>query len=140
MKTTQNFKLYELLKGGEAVSTEKLVEVLAINKVSLPVYIHAFKKFIATKSNKSEVISIREGRNVVSYQLTNPDELQPQYFTKVVAAAPKSENTNGVNRKGVVGISSEDPDDELGIVEASAREIADIHSSLGLDHINTTVE
>jgi predicted transcriptional regulator len=80
--STQTFKLYEVLKGGEPVTVEKIAQELSIKILSVPVYIHGLKKM------KANIVAIREGRKVVSYKLTNAADVKVMEFRKNSATVP----------------------------------------------------
>lgn len=120
---TQTYKLFEVLKSGDPVTVAKIAEELKIKVLSVPVYIHGLK------AQKAEIKAIREGRRVVSYQLTNPADVKISEFRKNSAeAVVKSKGGNGVRQLATTQI--EEPSANTVV---SDREIADIRSSLGID-------
>lgn len=120
--STQTFKLFEVLKSGEPITVTKIAEELKIKVLSVPVYIHGLKKA------KANITAIREGRKVVSYQMTNAAEVKVSEFRKNSAdAIPKAKNAAPGNQK--IEVST---DDSAANVAVSDREFADIRSSLGL--------
>jgi hypothetical protein len=127
---TQTYKLYEVLKSGEPVTVAKIAEELKIKVLSVPVYIHGLK------AQKAEIKAIREGRKVVSYQLTNPTEVKIPEFRKNSAEAslvPKNPGT-------IAKLADQAIEEPSANTIVSEREIADIRSSLGIESIRGLVD
>jgi len=119
-KQTQSFRLFQLLKSGEPVKTQVLSETLKIHIFSVPVYIHELKNQF-----KAEIKSIREGRKVVAYQLTNAEKVKvPEFRKNSYGEVPKAKTSV------VQSIAEELESANTGVV--GEREFADIKSSLGL--------
>lgn len=116
---TQTYKLYEVLKSGEPVTVAKIAEELKIKVLSVPVYIHGLK------AQKAEIKAIREGRRVVSYQLTNSADVKIPEFRKNSAEA-----TAVVKSKVAVKVAAPNLDDAG--VDVTDKDMADLRSSLGL--------
>lgn len=145
-KSTKYFDLYSALKSGgdKGVSPESLQKTLGFTQGALAVYIHALRhKFGAV------VESVRNGRVVIAYRLTNADELaskilptrkprtvkgKPAKAKKTVVARvtktskAKAPKAAVVQDDGSVAV----PDADLDIVEYSDRELADIQDQLGI--------
>jgi predicted ArsR family transcriptional regulator len=120
-KMTQTHKLYQILKNGDPVPVQKIAEDLGIHYYSVAVYIHELKKVF-----KANINSIRDGRKVKAYQLTNANKIKVPEFKKNTYMLPKAK------AKPVVGFT-DDLNDETSISTVSEKEFADIRSSLGLD-------
>lgn len=119
-KQTQTFRLFQLMKSGEPVKVQTLADSLKIHIYSVPVYIHDLKA-----NFKAEVKSVREGRKVVAYQLTNAEKMKvPEFRKNSYGEVPKA-------KPSVVASIAEE-------LEAATNgtygetEMADIKSSLGL--------
>lgn len=84
-KITKYFQLYSALKSGKnGVSPEALCETLGFTEGMLAVYIHALRnKFGAV------VESVRNGRKVTAYRITNIEEMD-----KVITANRKPRGPN----------------------------------------------
>lgn len=120
---TQTYKLYEVLKSGEPVTVAKIAEELNIKILSVPVYIHGLK------AQKAAITAIREGRKVVSYQLTNAPDVKVSEFRKNSAEMslfPK-------NSKSIRELTNETIEEPSANTLTSEREIADIRNSLGIN-------
>jgi predicted ArsR family transcriptional regulator len=120
MKQTQSFRLFQLLKSGEPVSTQVLSETLKIHVFSVPVYIHELKNQF-----KAEIQSVREGRKVTAYRLLNAGKVKvPEFRKNSYGEIPKA-------KKSVVSSIAEELEAaNTGVV--GEREFADIKTSLGL--------
>jgi hypothetical protein len=119
-KQTQAFRLFQLMKSGEPVKAQVLSETLKIHIFSVPVYIHELKN-----NFKAEIKSIREGRKVTAYQLTNAEKIKvPEFRKNSYGEIPKAKTSV------VASIAEELESVNTGTV--SEREFADIKSSLGL--------
>jgi len=85
---TQSFKLFEVLKSGQTVAVDKIAQELDIKLNSVPVYIHALKK------KGANIVSVREERKVVGYQLLNASDLNISQVRKnsstVKVSSPKT--------------------------------------------------
>lgn len=124
---TQTYKLYEVLKSGDPVTVAKIAEELKIKVLSVPVYIHGLK------AQKAEIKAIREGRRVVSYQLTNPTDVKVSEFRKNSAEATLvSKKGNGLK-----GLTTAAPLEDTTVnTLVTDQEMADIRDSLQVDRIN----
>lgn len=120
---TQTYKLYEVLKSGEPVAVAKIAEELKIKVLSVPVYIHGLK------AAKAEIKAIREGRRVVSYQMTNANAVKIPEFRKNSAEATLTLTKGG----GIKQLAATTLEDTSVNTSVSDKEIADIRSSLGID-------
>lgn len=127
---TQTYKLYEVLKSGEPVTVAKIAEELKIKILSVPVYIHGLK------AQKAEIKAIREGRRVVSYQLTNVVDVKIPEFRKNSAEASLTPKKPGTI-KDLTAQTIEEPSANTLV---SDREIADIRSSLGIGGFERLVD
>jgi predicted ArsR family transcriptional regulator len=124
---TQTYKLFEVLKSGDPVTVAKIAEELKIKVLSVPVYIHGLK------AQKAEIKAIREGRRVVSYQMTNSDSVKISEYRKNSAEASlTTKNAGGVNK-----LSSQVLEEPSAATLVTDKEMADIRSSLQIDSIDT---
>jgi len=112
---TQMYKLYELLKSGQPVAVAKIAEELDIKLPSVPVYIHGLKKL------KADITSVRDGRKVGYYQLTNAADVKVSEFRK--GAVKKT--------LGIEKIEQEEP--LLSSTKIDEKELADVRESLGIE-------
>ena len=131
-KSTQNFRLYNLLKASTVVRKETVANELDVALNSVPVYIHGLKKLY-----KLQIDTVKEGRNVVAYQLVGgSSQSVPEFRRNAAGTKPKKvkkgtvQATNGktLSATGEVPI----PDRDLNSTY-SERELADLSSSLGID-------
>jgi antitoxin (DNA-binding transcriptional repressor) of toxin-antitoxin stability system len=141
-KSTKYFELFTALKssGDNGVSPATLQKATGFNQGALAVYIHALRHKFGAK-----IDSIRDGRTVIGYRLTNADELaakilptrKPRTVKAKVAKAPtqprkgqtlrtvKAVKTTKSN-EGIVDVS------DLEISEYTDTDLADIRQSLGI--------
>lgn len=140
-KSTKYFELFSALKAGgdKGVSPDSLQKATGFNQGALAVYIHALRhKFGAV------IESVRNGRTVVAYRLTNPDEVKITAARKprtvrgktakakakvAVARVTKTVKTKApkpVKEDGIVDVS------DLEISEYNDTDLADIRQSLGI--------
>lgn len=151
-KSTKYFELFSALKAGadKGVSPETLQKATGFNQGALAVYIHALRhKFGAV------IESVRNGRTIVSYRLTNAAELESKILptrkprTSTVAkkaktpakAAKKSAVVARVTRVSKAAakktVAVEDGsvpclDSDMDITEITDHDLADIRHSLGI--------
>jgi len=132
-KQTQNFRLYELLKStSAAVTKQAIAATLGVKVGSVPVYIHELKRL-----HKAEIVSVRDGREVVAYKLISTKDVKvPEHRKNAASVMPvKASKKNGGN---TVIVQNADgsvpvPDEDLDIAQVGEREFADIRSALGVD-------
>jgi len=142
-KSTKYFELFTALKssGDNGVSPDTLQKATGFNSGALAVYIHALRHQFGAK-----IDSIRNGRTVVGYRLTNADELatkilptrKPRTVTKTTKAPTQPrkgqtlrtvkavKTTKTANKEGIVDVS------DLEISEYTDNDLADIRQSLGI--------
>lgn len=121
-KPTQAFKMFELMKAGEEITTSTIASKLDISISSVPVYIHEMKRQF-----KADIKSIRDGRRVTAYQLINAAKVKvPEFRKNALGEIPTK-----VKPKIITNLAEELESVNNGTV--SEREFADIRSSLGLD-------
>lgn len=142
-KSTKYFELFTALKssGENGVSPDTLQKATGFNQGALAVYIHALRHKFGAK-----IDSIRDGRTVVGYRLTNADELaakilptrKPRTVKAKVAKAPtqprkgqtlrtaKVVKSVKADKEGIVDVS------DLEISEYTDGDLADIRQSLGI--------
>jgi biotin operon repressor len=149
-KSTKYFDLFSALKAGgeKGVSPESLAKTLDFSMGSLAVYIHALRhKFGAV------IESVRNGRTVTAYRLTNIAECEKSISpnrkprTLKVKAAPKKPLTGSPMRnvtKTVKSKGKKSPrvvsiDDgsvpvleDMSITEYTDADLSDIKSQLGI--------
>lgn len=143
-KSTKYFELFSALRAGgdKGVTPEALRKATGFNEGALAVYIHALRhKFGAV------IESVRNGRSIVAYRLTNADQVnitaarKPRSTTKVVTKTPKTKTAKkskvavarvvkttkkATNNEGIVDVS------DLEIQEYNDADLADIRQSLGI--------
>lgn len=140
-KSTKYFELFTALKssGDNGVSPDTLQKATGFNQGALAVYIHALRHKFGAK-----IDSIRDGRTVVGYRLTNADELAAKILptrkprtVKAKVAKPKAAQRKGIvgsvtkttktaSKEGIVDVS------DLEISEYTDTDLADIRQSLGI--------
>lgn len=145
-KSTKYFDLFSALKAGgdKGVTPESLMKATGFNQGALAVYIHALRhKFGAV------IESVRNGRNIVAYRLTNADEVKitaarkprtvknakPKVAKPVKAKAKKTvvaRVTKTVKTPIVQDGSIPVLDADLDITEYTDNDLADIRNSLGI--------
>ena len=117
MKVTQNYRLATLLQSGSVVSKDEIVKTLGVDQYSVPVYIHELKRLY-----KAEIKSVRNGRKVIGYQLTNKIKV-PQY---------RSNNAQVEKVIKPVVVDGALPVLDPGTTVFDEREMLDVKDSLGL--------
>lgn len=142
-KSTKYFDLYSALKAGgdKGVSPAALQKATGFNQGALAVYIHALRHNFGAK-----IDSVRDGRTVTAYRLTNAEALAsvilptrktraitkkakaPLHARKGILRTAKVVKTTAVNEDGSVPVL--DPD--LDITEYTDSDLADIRQSLGI--------
>lgn len=144
-KSTKYFELFSALKAGgdKGVSPAALQKATGFNQGALAVYIHALRHQFG-----AVIESVRNGRTVTAYRLTNADAVaitaarKPRTVkAKAKTAAKKSaamrtvkvvKTTQAVSGRnthnGIVAV----PDPDLDITEIGASELDDIRHSLGI--------
>jgi hypothetical protein len=149
-KSTKYFTLFSALRAGgdKGVSPEALQKATGFNQGALAVYIHALRhKFNA------QIESVRSGRTVVAYRLTNAEEaaavILPTRKKRVVKAKvklspakprtsikvnkPPSILRTAAAKTGLVEDGSVPVlDADLDITEIGMSELDDIRQSLGI--------
>jgi antitoxin (DNA-binding transcriptional repressor) of toxin-antitoxin stability system len=137
-KSTKYFDLYSALRAGgdKGVSPESLQKATGFNQGALAVYIHALRHKFGAK-----IDSVRDGRTVTAYRLTNADELAakilPTRKTRTVKAKPAKAPRKGstlrtakvvktTKDEGIVDVS------DLEVSEYTDTDLADIRQSLGI--------
>jgi hypothetical protein len=142
-KSTKYFELFSALRAGgdKGVSPDALMKATGFNSGALAVYIHALRNQFG-----AVIESVRNGRNVVAYRLTNADEVKitaarkPRTVTAKATKAPKAKATKtpAVRVARVVKTTKVDDgsipvlDADLDIAEIGANELDDIRHSLGI--------
>lgn len=131
-KSTQNYKLFEIMKSGETFSKEKIASILGVKEISVPVYIHELKS-----QYKAKIISVREGRKVVGYKLNveESNNIKVPQFRKNSIQLQTPKKTVDANNTVVVCTENSavpilDPDAEL--TKITERDFEDIKIDLGI--------
>jgi len=128
--------LYTLMQSGSKVSLDKMMTTLNIKQGSVMCLISALRNDFG-----AEIETERDGRKVLSYQMTNADKvvITSKKTTKAPKAAktPKVKATKTktvVSRKAVKDDEFDVPtlDADLDITEVSDAELADLRNQLGL--------
>lgn len=152
-KSTKYFDLYSALKAGgdKGVSPESLMKATGFNQGALAVYIHALRhKFGAV------IESVRNGRNIVAYRLTNADEVKITSARKPRTVKPKptvagyqkakAKKAKSTLRTATKTVKSKAPvrtaavddgsvpvlDTDMDITEYTDRDLEDIKDQLGI--------
>ena len=149
-KSTKYFELFSALRAGgdKGVSPASLQKATGFNSGALAVYIHALRHQFG-----AQIESVRNGRTVVAYRLTNADALAsvilPTRKPRTVKAkaktvkAPTQPRKNSILRTAKVEKVTKTPvaredgsvpclDADLDIAEIGANELDDIRHSLGI--------
>jgi hypothetical protein len=146
-KSTKYFELFSALRAGgdKGVSPAALQKATGFNQGALAVYIHALRHQFG-----AVIESVRNGRTVTAYRLTNADEVtitaarKPRTTTAKAAKpakAAKAKNNTALRTARVVKttpVSKVDDgsipclDADLDIAEIGASELDDIRHSLGI--------
>jgi hypothetical protein len=145
-KSTKYFELFSALRAGgdKGVSPAALQKATGFNQGALAVYIHALRHQFG-----AVIESVRNGRTVTAYRLTNADEVtitasrKPRTLkTKAKASAKKPVKMKTVKptlrTAQIVKTSKVDDgsipvlDADLDIAEIGASELDDIRHSLGI--------
>lgn len=135
--------LFTLMQDGSKVPVEKMLKVLNIKQGSVMCLISALRNDFG-----AEIETERDGRKVLSYQLTNPSKVKlPTKATKVKAApaakktvvakvAAKTTKVKTSAKKSATPREDEFDvptlDADLSVSEVTDLEMADIRSQLGL--------
>jgi len=124
--------LYTLMKSGKPVPVETMIKTLNVKQGSIMCLISALRNDFG-----GEVVTERDGRKVLSYQLTNADKVKiPTKIAKV--AKPKAAKvsvqkvkTTVARKSKVVADDSEIPTLEVQEIDSDA-ELASLKAELGL--------
>jgi hypothetical protein len=140
-KMNQMVNLYNLLSasGDKGVDRTQAAKILGVKEGSVPVYFYWLKK-----NFKAEIEVKKQGRQILSYTLTNPDVVKvavsnigKKSSTPLVknVKAPKVVKTTKVKKTATISDSGEVsiPDADPNVSEISDREFSDIKSALGID-------
>jgi biotin operon repressor len=128
--------LYTLMQSGSKVSLDKMMTTLNIKQGSVMCLISALRNDFG-----AQIETERDGRKVLSYQMTNADKvvITSKNTTKApkVAKTPKVKSTKTktvVSRKAAKDDEFDVPtlDADLDITEVSDAELADLRNQLGL--------
>jgi hypothetical protein len=130
-------EVYEMMKDGKPMKFDNLVKRLGCKPVTAMVLVCALRR-----DCNAEIETIRDGRKVESYQLTNAADIATKMVstkaTKTKAVkTPKVKATKTktvVSRKAVKEDEFDVPtlDADLSISEVSDAELADLRNQLGL--------
>jgi hypothetical protein len=133
-------EVYEMLKDGKPMKFDNLVKRLGCKPVTAMVLVCALRR-----DCNAEIETIRDGRKVESYQLTNAAAIASKMVTKgkaKVAKTPKAVKSPKVvtKTKTVVSRKVSKVDDgsvptldaDLEVSEVSDAELADLRNQLGL--------
>jgi len=122
--------LYTLMKDGKPVPVEKMIKTLNVKQGSIMCLISALRNDFG-----GEVETVRDGRKVLSYQLTNADKVKiPTKATKTkapkVARVAVTKTKTTVSRKAAAA-TDEIPNLEVQEIDSDA-ELALLKAELGL--------
>ena len=133
-KSTQNFRLHQLLKasGTGMVLKEAVAKELGVALASVPVYIHEFKK-----AHKADVTSVRNGRNVIGYTLVTKGLKVPEFRKNAASIVTKhvakgKQKALETSKETVDGNGTAVPILDTDAAVLSDREVGDIKASLGV--------
>ena len=122
--------LFNLMQDGKPVPVEKMLKTFAIKKGSIMCLICALRDF------GGKVVTERDGRKVLSYQLTNADKVKiPTKVAKVVK--PKAAKVSVVRTKIVLNRKqnaavTDDTIPTLEVEEVSDADLESLKAELGL--------
>jgi hypothetical protein len=122
--------LYTLMKDGKPVPVEKMIKTLNVKQGSIMCLISALRNDFG-----GEVKTVRDGRKVLSYQLTNADKVKiPTKATKTkapkVARVAVTKTKTTVSRKAAAA-TDEIPNLEVQEIDSDA-ELASLKAEFGL--------
>jgi hypothetical protein len=122
--------LYTLMKDGKPVPVEKMIKTLNVKQGSIMCLISALRNDFG-----GEVETVRDGRKVLSYQLTNADKVKiPTKATKTkapkVARVAVTKTKTTVSRKAAAA-TDEIPNLEVQEIDSDA-ELASLKAEFGL--------
>lgn len=136
--TRKMIEVYEMMKDGKPMKFDNLVKRLGCKPVTAMVLVCALRR-----DCNAEIETIRDGRKVESYQLTNAADIASKMVsTKTTKTKTKAVKTpkvvaktkSVVSRKTVKEDEFDVPtlDADLSISEVSDAELADLRNQLGL--------
>ena len=123
--------LFTLMQDGKPVPVEKMMKTLNVQQGSIMCLISALRNDFG-----GEVVTERDGRKVLSYQLTNADKVKiPTKVAKV--AKPKAAKVSVVKTKTVVNrkqkaVVTDDAIPTLEVEEVSDADLESLKAELGL--------
>jgi hypothetical protein len=122
--------LYTLMKDGKPVPVEKMIKTLDVKQGSIMCLISALRNDFG-----GEVETVRDGRKVLSYQLTNADKVKiPTKVAKV--STPKAAKVTVARTKTTVSRKSVAADSDVPTLDVqeidSDAELASLKAELGL--------
>lgn len=123
--------LFTLMQDGKPVPVEKMMKTLNVKQGSIMCLISALRNDFG-----GEVVTERDGRKVLSYQLTNADKVKiPTKVAKV--AKPKAAKVSVVKTKTVVNrkqkaVVTDDAIPTLEVEEVSDADLESLKAELGL--------
>ena len=123
--------MFTLMQDGKPVPVEKLMKTLNVKQGSIMCLISALRNDFG-----GEVVTERDGRKVLSYQLTNADKVKiPTKVAKV--AKPKAAKVSVVKTKTVVNrkqkaVVTDDAIPTLEVEEVSDADLESLKAELGL--------
>ena len=123
--------MFTLMQDGKPVPVEKLMKTLNVKQGSIMCLISALRNDFG-----GEVVTERDGRKVLSYQLTNADKIKiPTKVAKV--AKPKAAKVSVVKTKTVVNrkqkaVVTDDAIPTLEVEEVSDADLESLKAELGL--------
>ena len=123
--------MFTLMQDGKPVPVEKLMKTLNVKQGSIMCLISALRNDFG-----GDVVTERDGRKVLSYQLTNADKVKiPTKVAKV--AKPKAAKVSVVKTKTVVNrkqkaVVTDDAIPTLEVEEVSDADLESLKAELGL--------
>jgi len=124
--------LFTLMQSGEPVPVEIMIKTLNVKQGSIMCLISALRNDFG-----AEVETVRDGRKVLSYQLTNADKVKIPTKLAKVAKAPKAakvaitKTKTTVSRKAVKVADADIPTLDVQEIDSDI-ELASLRAELGL--------
>ena len=123
--------LFTMMKDGKPVPVEKMIKTLNVKQGSIMCLISALRNDFG-----GEIETVRDGRKVLSYQLTNADKVKISTKAPKAAKAPKvarvavTKTKTTVARNSAKAVSDEIP--TLDVEEVSDADLENLKAELGL--------
>lgn len=132
-KVTQFYTLFKFLENGQPKTVDEIKDLLGVHYYSVAIYISEMKRVY-----KAEIESIRDGRRVTAYKLTNASDIDVPMYRTNNAIYVKKEKIKQDQPNNVESQSKESEELHVEFNEDSElrgfddRELLDTYSSLGI--------